>query len=163
MGGYSDKADILKVVIDAGTDINVKFQGMTLLHVAAMYGDPSGAKTELLIAKDLDVNAKIIGRNLEGTTPLHLAAGKGNIKVPEVLIKNGAEVDAKDSKQYKTPLQVAAQNGNKAAAELLIAKGADVNAKEGYYGETPLYLAISKGHKELADLLRKHGGVIRKK
>lgn len=169
MSGYSDTADVIKILIDAGSDVNVQYEGSTtLLHFAAQHGDVKGAKTELLIAKGLDVNAIMTRMDLEGTTPLHIAAAKGNIKVAGVLMKNGAERNAKisDSRHCKqrlyTPLHLAAQNGHKAVAELLIAKGADVNAKT-LWDETPLDLAISKRHKELADLLRKYGGISGKK
>jgi len=120
--------------------------------------------TELLIANGLDVNAKINSMapsEIQGSTPLHLAAGSGKVEVVEVLIRNGVEVNVKASYYHYTPLHLAALNGHKAAAELLIDKGADVNVKST--GVTPLDLAIDKGNKELVDLLRKHGSVSGKK
>ncbi len=171
ISGYSGTADVLRLLIDAGADVNVKYEdggNATLLHIVAHYGDIKGAKTELLIAKGLDVNAKIQGFMEKGKTPLHFAADKGNIKVAEVLIKNGAELDAKISdtplckQPLYTPLHLAAQNGHIAVAELLITKRAKVNAKT-LRDETPLDLAISKKHEEMVDLLRKHGGVSGKK
>ncbi len=153
------RAEICKVLIDAGANVSIKSsRGMTLLHNVAIPGGDYKDVAELLIAKGLDVNAKIKYGESKDATPLHVAAGKGNIKVAEVLIKNGAELDAKTSQHHHTPLHMAARYGHNAVAELLIAKGADVNAKTKY-GETPLDLAISKKHKELADLLRKHGGI----
>lgn len=157
------RAEICKVLIDANADVSIKSSGgMTLLHQAAISSGDYKDVAELLIAKGLDVNAKMKYGETKDATPLHAAAGKGSIKVAEVLIKNGAELDAKVSQNHNTPLHLAAREGHKAVAELLIAKGADVNAKRKY-GETPLDLAMSKEHKELADLLRKHGGISGKK
>jgi len=85
---------------------------------------------------------------------LHYAAWKGHKEIAELLIANGADVNAKDYKGV-TPLHVAAWEGHTEVAELFIAKGADVNAKMED-GDTPLDLA--KRHPETADLLRKHGG-----
>ena len=85
-------------------------------------------------------------------TPLHYAAGWGHKEIVELLIAEGADVNAMNG-AGQTPLHFAAQEGQKEIVELLIAKGADVNAKTND-GETPLDLA--KG--EIADLLRKHGG-----
>jgi len=156
------QADIGKLLIDAGADVNIKFEGVNLLHVAALYGG-NKAVAELLIAKGLDVNQKCTASGkAKDITPLHAAAGKDKIEVAEVLIKNGAELDAKVFQNHYTPLHVAARNNKKAVAELLIAKGAEVNAKTKY-GETSLDLAISNGNEELADLLRKHGGISGKK
>jgi ankyrin repeat protein len=156
--GSANQAEIGKLLIDAGAKVNEKFQGATLLHITATFAG-NKALTELLIANGLDVNAKIISSSeTQGSTPLHLAAGTGKAEVAEVLIRNGAEVNIKNSYHHYTPLHLAALNGKKAVAELLINKGADVNAKSET-GVTPLDLATEKGKKELVDLLRKHGGV----
>jgi len=157
--------DIGKLLIDAGADINIIFQGLTLLHVAAFSPAGNKAVTELFIGEGLNVNAKCTAEaraEIEGMTPLHFAAGTGKVEVAETLIKNGAKVDAKDSYYQFTPLHEAAKNKHKAVAELLIAKGADVNAVSKWDG-TPLDLAVSKGNEELAELLRKHGGISKKK
>lgn len=152
-------ADVGKVLIDAGADVNIKESGdVTLLHLAGLCPahDRAKAVTELLIAYDLDVNAKCTtAKNVEiqGFTPLHVAASKGHVGMAEVLIKGGADVNAQVSRNHYTPLHTAVRDGHKEMAELLIEKGAEVNAKTKY-GETLLYLAISKGNEELADLFR---------
>ncbi len=162
--GNANQAEIGKLLIDAGAKVDEKFQGATLLHITATFAG-NKAVTELLIANGLDVNAKINSMapsEIQGSTPLHLAAGSGKVEVVEVLIRNGAEINAKASYYHYTPLHLAALNGRKAVAELLIDKGADVNAKSEI-GVTPLDLAIDKGKKELVDLLRNHGGISGKK
>ncbi len=116
------KADIGKLLIDAGADLNVTMDGLTLLHIAALcfYDNEAKAVTELLIAKGLDVNAKAEGSGEnEGSTPLHGAAGKGHIAMAEVLIKNGAEVNARSQYSGSTPLDVAIKKGHKEMADLL--------------------------------------------
>jgi ankyrin repeat protein len=84
---------------------------------------------------------------------LHYAVVNGQKVTAELLIANGADVNAKDE-HGGTPLN---WTETKEIAELLIAKGADVNAKDED-GETPLDRAIDLEHTEVADLLRKHGG-----
>ena len=91
---------------------------------------------------------------------------KGHKEVAELLIANGADINAKNL-TLRTPLLVAAILGHKEIAELLIANGADVNAKDEN-GWTPLVYAkfvykrespdAKAAKKETADLLRKHGG-----
>ncbi|MGB6340817.1 MAG: ankyrin repeat domain-containing protein [Candidatus Aminicenantaceae bacterium] len=155
-------ADIGNLLIDAGADVDINFKGVNLLHISGLYAG-NEAVTKLLIANGLDVNAKSTASGeTKDITPLHAAAGKGNIEVAEVLIRNGAELEARLSQNQNTPLHLAVRNNHKAAVALLIDKGADVNAKSKR-GETPLDLAISNGHKELAEILSKHGGISSKK
>ena len=107
------------------------------------------------IAAGADVNAKY-----EGWTPLHTAVEGGHKEIAELLIDNGADVNAMD-KDGRTPLHFASAKGHKEIAELLIAEGADVNViiQSGSFQEmTPLDMATDKNRTETEDLLRKHGG-----
>jgi len=118
------------------------------------------------------------GDNVLDTTPLMVAAGKGHRDIVELLITNGAEINAKDSLNddeiaeriaamvgailpeggavEKTALHLAAVGGHKEVVELLIANGADVNVMDAA-GQTPLYYAVSRGHKESTELLIAEG------
>ena len=118
------------------------------IHEAVRKGNIVAAKKHL--AAGADVNAK----DIVGKTPLHWAAGNEGRQVAELLIANGADVNAQS--EMGTPLHFAAAFGHKEIVELLIAKDAGVNAKsdDGGWAETPLDYAKGK----TADLLRKHGG-----
>ncbi len=87
-------------------------------------------------------------------TALHRAAISGHKEVAELLLTEGADVNAIDWFRY-TPLHYAAEKGRTEIAELLIAKGADVNDKNND-GQIPLQLAKEKGHDEIVELLRNH-------
>ena len=91
-----------------------------------------------------------------GETPLLWAARFGQSQVAELLIAEGADVNAKNV-VGQTPLHWAAMAGHKEIIELLIAVGAEVNAWGGF-GRTPLDVAIKYNKTETADLIRKHGG-----
>ena len=126
------------------------------IHTAAEKGDPAGVQAELDKGVDVDESDD----SWPEMTPLHYAVGEGHTEVVELLIANGANVNAKDEEGW-TPLHLTAYWGGKEITELLIAKGADVNAKNNWIG-TPLDIAthpenpIDTG--ETADLIRKHGG-----
>jgi len=131
---WDGNIEAVKQHLDAGADLNAKDGGgETPLHAAVFKGHK-----EIVF----------------GSTPLHDAAFSDLKEVTELLIANGADVNAKAEEGW-TPLHDAARGGHKEIAELLIAKGADLNAKDND-GETPVDYAIRK--EELADLLRKHGG-----
>ena len=91
-----------------------------------------------------------------GYTPLHLAVIYDHKIIAEILIAEGADVNAETS-LGSTPLHGAAMGGHKGIAERLITKGADVNTKNDG-GKTPLDSAIQRNKNETADLLRKHDG-----
>ena len=77
--------------------------------------------------------------------------------VAELLLANGADVNAEDTRG-DTPLHVAASYGDKVLAELLLANKADVNAPNDDL-DTPLNVAVSRRYEDVAELLRQHGGV----
>ena len=86
---------------------------------------------------------------------LHLAASNGHIETTELLIANGADVNAKDA-NGNTPLHNAASNGHDGTTSMLIIERAHVNAKNTD-GLTPLDLAASKGHKKVVQILIENG------
>lgn len=88
---------------------------------------------------------------------MHAAAFMGQTETAEMLIANGADMEAK-AEGGGTPLVAAAERGHLETAKLLIARGADVNAKVSN-GATPLDVARVRGHTHVASLLESHGGI----
>jgi ankyrin repeat protein len=125
------------------------------IHQAAKEGNIVAVKQHLAAG----TNANVWDKQL-GETPLLKAASWGHKETAELLIANGADVNAKN-RNGSTPLHNAAIGGHNEIVKLLIAAGADVNAKRSD-GATPLDLAIKKNHTEIADLFRKHGGKTKK-
>ena len=86
-------------------------------------------------------------RPQDGWTPLHEAAQRGSKGIAEVLLKAGADVNAK-AKDGWTPLHIAVSGKQREVAELLLANHADPNAKNNA-GQTPLHLAVQSGQREI--------------
>lgn len=91
-------------------------------------------------------------------TLLHAAACEGNLKIAEILVKRGADVNSRDEFE-ETPLHYAANEGHLEMAEFLITKGADVNAKN-YTDNTPLHDAAKKNWPDMVKLLLDNGANI---
>lgn len=85
-------------------------------------------------------------------TPLHYAAVHGRGEIIELLIANGALVNARNYQGY-TPLHWAASRGRIEAARALLANGAGIDLKN-QRGRTPLFLvAMNSGNASLAEML----------
>jgi ankyrin repeat protein len=112
----------------AGTDVNAKAGGGDTPLDWAIMGKRTGAAD--LLRKH---GGMMVEELRSGMTPLHAAARKGLKEVVELLIHEGADVNAKDD-DGDTPLDLALSAWEDDSPEVKAAK------------------------KEIANLLRKHGG-----
>ncbi|XP_055533867.1 uncharacterized protein LOC129723579 [Wyeomyia smithii] len=64
--------------------------------------------TRLMLQHGADPN---LSTNTEGMTPLHVAANLGRVKLVELLLKAGGDMDLKDD-ELKTPVQYAVEEGH---------------------------------------------------
>ena len=126
------------VLVGCGTTQQVTVQAPDIsIQDAAREGNIKAIKQH--IAAGTDVNAKGDGES----TPLHWAAYGGHKETAELLIAEGADVNA----------------GWPNIHQQLV--GIDVVLPENpldHLRKTPLDVAIMRSHTEIADLLRKHGG-----
>src|SRR5262249_44143997 len=89
--------------------------------------------------------------NRDYLTALMTAAGKGFAKVAEILVANGADVNAREPVYDFTPLFLAASQGHVDVVRLLVQNGAtDIQTTAG----TALAMANKKGLSEIATLLK---------
>jgi ankyrin repeat protein len=89
------------------------------------------------------------------------ASEKGDVEKVKKLLKEGANVNAKD-KIGRSPLHKAAFYRHIEIVKLLIENGANVNAKDNY-GYTPLHDAAISGHIEIVKLLIENGAYVNAK
>ena len=82
------------------------------------------------------------------------AAQEGHFKVCKLLVKNGADPNAKDDED-RTVLMCAAGSGNKALCRWLVdEKGADVNAKDVNGVTLSEYVENTEGLERIAKFLK---------
>ncbi|KAH0541665.1 hypothetical protein FGG08_003896 [Glutinoglossum americanum] len=113
----------------------------------------------MLLSRGADVNRKAVMRRTvwderltENRTPLQEAAWAGHTVIVNILLKNGADLEATDGRG-RTALHCAARNGHLETVQLLVRFGANIETKQ-VYGETALEEAIFYGHETVAMLLQ---------
>jgi len=79
-------------------------------------------------------------RSEQGATPMHHAAEHNHIGMVQYLIKNGAEISARDL-PGDTALHIAVRRGHGTVANLLIDAGVGVDVRN-YSGNTPMHDAL---------------------
>ena len=101
-------------------------------------------------------------------TPLFWAAERGRRELVELLIRHGADVNArapdrsrstKGDQTGKTPLHVAAEGGHTAVIQTLLEKGANIDATDEV-PFTPLHWAIRHERDDAVKLLLEKGATV---
>uniref|UniRef100_A0A7N0U4Z7 Uncharacterized protein n=1 Tax=Kalanchoe fedtschenkoi TaxID=63787 RepID=A0A7N0U4Z7_KALFE len=98
-------------------------RGWTLLHVGARKGDIKEVKR--LLSEGTDANVAAWGPKSQGVTPLHLAAEGGHLRIMDLLLEHGANIDARTKGSCGwTPLHIAAKERKRQAVKFLVENGA---------------------------------------
>lgn len=124
--------------------------GSTYLHFASSENLLNLANV-LLTRTQLKVDLK----DATGATALYVASGKENKRMVELLLKEGADVNAQGGK-LGNALQAASRAGSEDIIELLLKNGANINAHGGLWGNA-LQSAAYAGHTMMVELLIKGG------
>lgn len=118
------------------------------LHLAAKKCDPE--ITELLLGNNVDAST----RDRDDNTPLHCAAASNAVLVAQMLVRAGADVNARRNKDGWTPLHCAAHRKHLDMVGFLLKKGAHANAHTND-GRTSHEIALAKGASSLVELLER--------
>ncbi|KAE8443266.1 hypothetical protein EG329_002054 [Mollisiaceae sp. DMI_Dod_QoI] len=135
------------IVID-GEDGSDKL-GRSPLHWACATGKRGLA--EQLLTRPRGPRASVYAVEMRGKTPLHLAAAHDWDDIVELLLKHGADVQAKSDGSW-TPLHNACEIGSEKIVRILLNANSDVNAKL-LNGMTALHIAAQGGHLEVVKCL----------
>lgn len=117
-------------------------------------GDVEAAKA--LLTSGEDINGPDLIARPHGWTPLLYACCKGHLKVVQLLLDNGADLDHADESGW-TGLMWSVQNRHERIAEVLAKKGARTDLQEKIKGHTALDLASLNGSIKLVEMLLEAG------
>jgi len=120
-------------------------------YAAALTGD-----IEKIKVSDALILENINKANKDGQTFLMLASFNGHIEVCDYLIKNGAQVEARDS-AGRTALMYASTGPFASTVKLLLENGADANSVDHGEQWTSLMNAAAEGEMEVVKLLLQFG------
>ena len=156
----------------AGSNIQTK-HGETLTHIAALANQLELAK--YLFSNNVDVNPWArpqsyhleLGSNVHSQAPkllplahpiipLHYSCTKGYYEMTELLLENGAWVNAAPD-DGRSPLMMAVESGDTNLVCLLLARGAKVNAAVPGTCLTALHISCRRGDLETTQELIRYG------
>ena len=138
-----DNPEIIKLLIDRGADVDVKYEGESFMTQAVKSGNLSSVKA-LSSVTEL-VNAP----NREGKTPLYIAVERGDIETVRILQEAGA--DQCEEVKGMFPVFLAAMKGNMNVVETLL-KGIDWKNVPAEM-KNILIFAIKKNDEKLIQIL----------
>ena len=123
-------------------------EGLTGLHVAAIFGLVEAVNV-LCIGLE-QANACTV--HFEAT-PLAFAVRENHIRVAEILLERGADMERRFGKHCpSTPLIIASAKGHEAIVRLLLERGADIETRDGAAG-TPLMYAAANDSDTVVSIL----------
>ncbi|KAI1821303.1 hypothetical protein F4861DRAFT_475858 [Xylaria intraflava] len=94
-------------------------------------------------------------------TSLLIPSYLGHEVTVKLLLRKGANIEARDEEYGRTPLSWAAGSGHVMITKMLLEKGANIESRDEDYGQTPLMLAAMNGHVSVVELLLEKGADIK--
>jgi len=129
--------------LDLALTPEVRYRQILCATALISAGSPPPRDEDWLYIFDPTGTNNLHVRSEYGATAMHHAAEHNHIGMIQYLIKNGAEIEARNL-PGDTALHIAVRKGYGTVANLLIGAGADVDARN-YSGNSPMHDALSTG------------------
>jgi ankyrin repeat protein len=159
--------DLERALKDADPDDECAAHGASPLHLlAATHAEPDNALACVRLL--LESGASVNKRASNGSTPLHWAAGNGNVEVAELLLSNGADPtiqtftwfrDVFGKHSGQTALHWASESGYVEIVSLLLDHAPWIIGCSDERGSTSYELAMREAKFDALDLLKERAEV----
>lgn len=131
------------------------FLGNSVLHAAVRWSSYEAA--QVFLNSEKTYGYKITdAKNLAGKTPLHAAAGSGDLSFIKMFLFYNGDINAADE-MGKTPLSEAILAGGNETVSFLLKNHASPVVQD-MYGQTPLHEAVIMGNIACINMIRTAGG-----
>ncbi|XP_038666178.1 ankyrin repeat and SOCS box protein 3 isoform X4 [Scyliorhinus canicula] len=146
--------ELLKTLIQKGHSLDIADnRGWCPIHEAATH---KSVRCLRLLIHAASSTPYIELKTFEGETALHLAAKCGHVKIVQILLKAGADANAKTNENI-TPLFLATEKGHIAVARIFLRHGARINGPHSACLWSVLHQAAYQEHLEILVLLLEKG------
>ncbi|MBI5750792.1 MAG: ankyrin repeat domain-containing protein [Hydrogenophilales bacterium] len=141
--------EMVRMLLEAGADPDVKGSGFTPMGIAALNGH---ARTvQLLLKAGADVDKK----SDNGCTPLMNAAQMNHARTVEVILKYDPDLSLTNPERM-TALSIAAAEGHSESLEVMLKHGVDPNLIDRN-NNPPLFWAVFRGQRGAIRVLLEYG------
>ena len=154
----SEEKEAVKQLLSAGANPGIANEnGLTLFHAVAYVADTEMMQFlhSRLLTQPEQSKQLVNVANEWGATPLHLACQSQAGAIADMLLKGGADINARDN-QGITPLMVAAGNGAADLLYMLLENKAEMDIADND-GRTALMYAVVHSEDMCASLLLEYG------
>jgi ankyrin repeat protein len=151
---FCGKLDAVKILVEAGADVNQKEKNGETAIISAMQSGPDDHPE--IVEYLLDHGAVPDSSSQFGHTVLLYAVEGGHLSIIKKLIEKGANIEQTDKYSRQTPLISAAYKEKTDVVKLLLESGANIHAVDSR-GNTAFLHAAWKGNLGIMKLLLEKG------
>ena len=148
---FYDHPEILRILLEAGTDPNIHGEHVPALHVAAANDNIEAAV--ILISHGAAIDLRDAVNN---DTALIYGIRDDKFRVAEYLLEAGADPNLTDRHGF-TPLHIAVARNDTNLTRSLLDHGAAINVRTPSDGRTPLMIAVTAGFEKMVEILLSGG------